>query len=86
MMSLTGWIATGLVLALGAAAQSEPVQHAFRFPWIERFGGVVKDPHAVEPPRAGTKVAFDITSIRFSRASAGHRSSACWRRRSARCS
>jgi len=62
MKSLTGWIATGLVLALGAAAQSEPVQQAFHFPWIEGFGGVAKVPHAVEPPRAGTKVVFDITS------------------------
>ena len=43
-----------------AAVESRPAERVF--PLIANFGGVVPLPEAVDPPRAGTKVVFDVTA------------------------
>lgn len=48
-----------LTLAAASAVASKP---EMIHPRIADYGGIVQVPGAVEPPRAGAKVVFDITS------------------------
>jgi intracellular sulfur oxidation DsrE/DsrF family protein len=46
------------VATLGAVAEGP----FFHFPQVKKYGGIARIPHAVEPPRHGAKVIFDITA------------------------
>lgn len=54
------WVVAGLtsMAALGAVTEGP----TFRFPQVERYGGIVRVPDAAEPPRHGIKIVFDITA------------------------
>jgi len=46
------------VATLGAVAEGP----AFHFPQVKKYGGIARVPNAVEPPRHGAKIIFDITA------------------------
>jgi len=54
------WVIAGLtsMAALGAVTDGP----TFQFPQVARYGGIVRVPGAVESPRRGIKVVFDITA------------------------
>jgi intracellular sulfur oxidation DsrE/DsrF family protein len=57
------WLAWFLVVLLSASSFGAEANDApLVFPRIKQYGGVVALPHSAEPPRAGAKVVFDITS------------------------
>jgi intracellular sulfur oxidation DsrE/DsrF family protein len=49
-------------LATVGAYAAAPDGDAFLFPQVTRYGGIVRTPSAVEPPRRETKIIFDITA------------------------
>ncbi len=59
-MRVMAFILVGLasVAAYGATADDP----ATLFPQVARYGGIVSTPGAVEPPRRGAKIVFDITA------------------------
>jgi intracellular sulfur oxidation DsrE/DsrF family protein len=52
------FVGVASVAAYGAVVDSSTMS----FPQVARFGGIVRTPYAVEPPRREAKIVFDITA------------------------
>jgi intracellular sulfur oxidation DsrE/DsrF family protein len=51
-----------VLLALAVTAPLAAEEPVFSYPLIKGYGGIAVQPDAVEPPRRGAKIVFDITA------------------------
>jgi intracellular sulfur oxidation DsrE/DsrF family protein len=59
---MRSWLMVVSGLASMAAYGAVADDPDLRFPQVAHYGGIVRNPRAVEPPRRGAKIVFDITA------------------------
>lgn len=59
---MRGWSLVFAGVAAMAAVGVDTDGRQLLFPQVARYGGIVRTPDSAEPPRAGSKIVFDITA------------------------
>lgn len=54
--------AWAVLLAMAVTVPLGADESAFSYPLIKGYGGIAAQAHAVEPPRRGAKIVFDLTA------------------------